>query len=330
MADQRVVVKRNTDDTLLMSTFGNIIAGSAASTNPMAGEQFKDEPWDYIPGPGISTRRGSRPVESPDGTPFGSPVDVVHREIMNNPILREVNPDEINPYQVITRTDMSHVVDKANKHGDGFMTPSAKPPTQNDSIPEEFREMVQHQAQFVSNQRTPDPTVVPDVVMQHPRQYTPEHIPSAPGAYHEAPPPRPVLPPMEERKPVQITSDMIIKINGYNETNMYLLTQVSKNIALCSEMISKLNNTQLPVDVVQVVSLLNFLDQSSLRKTLADVFGDILKTNMGLSTEISSYLSGTGVIADTESSESGSAEGPSQSTSGDSVSPSIDADEPGE
>ena len=335
MSDE-IVVRRNNDDSLLMSTFGEAVAGLAKSTNPLPGSQFTDEPWDYIPPAGVSTYRGSRIVNTPDGAPYGSPFDVVQREIRKNPMLREADIKDIHPYKVIEKTNMSQI----HTSIDGAFSPAAEAPTQDDSIPEEYKEVYDKMMKeracgcAAANGMVQENVVAPSAVIRNPRQFVTEDIPSShpvPPVYHSEPKPH-VLPPTQDTKPVQITSDMIVKMNGYNETNMYLLTEVSKNIALCSEMISKLNNLQQPVDLMQVLNLLNFIDQTTLRKTLANVFDSVLKDNMALSTEISKYLSGSAVVEDSgTTSESGSGtEEPSQNASGDSLSPDQSTTESGE
>ncbi len=329
MAEQRVVVRRNTDDTALRQLFGSQMAANAQSSYEVGKEKFKDEPWSYIPNPGVSTFRGSRSVIDPEGTPYGSPADVVMREVIRNPDLIEANPKDIQPYGFAKNGLPNNIVDKTGSPKD-----FPPPPTQEDSIPEEYRAMMQKQDFGTREYVPPVQAQETSSVISHPRQFTPEDIPSAPEAYHPAPPPPPkdvILKPVQPDRPHKITEDMIIKISGYNETNMYLLTEVSKNIAFCSETISKLNNLALPINVTEILNLLEYMDQETLRKTLSNAFEEVLKTNVELSRIITTYLNGAGsnsaptdVDNGTSESDSQTTEESSQDAPGNSVSPAND------
>jgi hypothetical protein len=85
---------------------------------------------------------------------------------------------------------------------------------------------------------------------------------------------------------------MIVKVSGYNETNMYLLTEVSKNVAYCSKVIAQLNNASKPVKMDEVMSLLAYMDNQEFRNVLVNTFTSIMKNNVQLSNEITKYLNG--------------------------------------
>ena len=85
---------------------------------------------------------------------------------------------------------------------------------------------------------------------------------------------------------------MIIKSYGYNETNFKLMGEVSKNIAICSQMIALLNDPQKPVNVHELMELLQYMDNNTFRKIFADVYRKIFNENVRLSNLINMYLSG--------------------------------------
>jgi hypothetical protein len=289
--NQKIVVRRNTDDSVVQRLFGNQMTAAAQSSHLVGSDMFKDEPWDYIPPPGVSTRRGSRMVNSMDGSPFGSPSEIVEREIRRNPEIRKADLKDIHPL-AITQVKPSNIIDKIGDHG-----PSMPPPKQSDSIPEEYREMMKKypmpETEPVEEPPAPKggPTMISHV--NYPRQFVTEDIPS--GAKPDMKPPIApghILPPTQPDKPHKITEDMIVKVAGYNETNMYLLTEVSKNVAYCGKVIAELNNAAKPVNMNEVMSLLAWMDNEEFRKSLVGMFQTVLKNNMELSGLITKYLNG--------------------------------------
>jgi hypothetical protein len=249
------------------------------------------------------------------------------REVIRNPDIIGADPRDIQPYEFAKNGLPSNIIDKTD--GPKNLPP---PPTQEDSIPEEYRHMMTKQNYGTREYVPPVQVQETSSVISHPRQFTPEDIPSEPGAYHPAPPPPPkdvILKPPQPERPHKIDEDMIIKIFGYNETNMYLLSEVSKNIAFCSATISKLNNMALPINVNEILTLLEYMDQETLRKTLSKAFEEVLNKNVELSRIITHYLNGTADAADPNvsdgTSESGSqTEESSQDAPGNSVSPNND------
>ena len=319
--NQKIVVRRNMDDTVLQRLFGNQMAASAQSSHLVGSDMFKDEPWDYIPPPGVSTRRGSRMVNSMDGSPFGSPSEIVEREIRRNPEIRNAELKDIHPL-AITQVKPSNIIDKIGDHG-----PSMPPPKQSDSIPEEYREIMK---KYPMPNTEPvaeppadkgGPTMVSHV--NHPRQFVTEDIPSGTKPDMKPPiAPGHILPPSQPDKPHKITEDMIVKVAGYNETNMYLLTEVSKNVAYCGKVIAELNNAAKPVNMNEVMSLLAWMDNEEFRKSLVGMFQTVLKNNMELSSLITKYLNGELPPPETEPEEpnenpSEAQEQPGQSASTD-------------
>jgi hypothetical protein len=127
----------------------------------------------------------------------------------------------------------------------------------------------------------------------HPRSFIDEDIPSGAKPDMMRPPaPGHTLPPATPEQPRKITEDMIVKVAGYNETNMYLLTEVSKNVAYCGDVIAKLNNASKPINMNEVMSLLAYMDNEEFRKVLVGTFNTILTNNMALSSLITKYLNG--------------------------------------
>lgn len=292
MVNPKVVVRRNTDETVLNKLFGDQIVAQAESNYIAGRDMFKDEPWDYIPPAGVSTRRGSRAVRDAEGTPFGSPSEIVDREIMRNPQLIGLDPRDIKPL-AITSVNPNNIVNRVGDYG-----PAIPPPTQGDCIPEEYKHMMKkelnpHKKEKAVIETVGGPKMNNITNIDHPRQFVTEDIPS--GARPDMCPPKApghVLPPSSPDVPRKITEDMIVKVSGYNETNMYLLTEVSKNVAYCSKVIAQLNNASKPVKMDEVMSLLAYMDNQEFRNVLVNTFTSIMKNNVQLSNEITKYLNG--------------------------------------
>lgn len=307
---KRVVVRRNKDTSELSRLFGDKIGPAFAQSNAPLNDKFKDEPWTYVPAPGVSTHRGSRPLVDGEGSPYGSPVDIIERELRKNPILNEIDPRLINAVPLYTKKS-SNIVDTIGDKG----TLGVLIPTQQDSIPPEFKS--QYEAEMKNRKELLETTesigespndeggkTVMMTELAHPRQFPTEPIPSKPDP-DMRPPKHPhhdvIIPPEDRPVPHHITEDMIVKTHGYNETNVKLMGEVSTNIALCSATLAVLNNPQKPVNVNEVMRLLQFMDDNAFRKTFAAVFTEIFNENIRLSNLITSYLNGTAEVpADSE------------------------------
>ena len=322
-----VIVRRNTDTTLLEKTFGQKFAAAQSTASLFYADGPEDEPEDYIPDAGISTRRGSRSVrnteKNPEAAPVGSPAYIVDREAYRHPefadpVNRARFSDTINP-------PTGNIINKIDQNA---LHLNAMPiPSQENSIPKEFEEQMRNTMPSHMPSNTFPPMPQP-TIMNHPRQFPTEDIPSAPGAYHPCPPKPPmpnVLPPTEH-KPVQPTEDMIVKVHGYNETNVKLLALVSENIARCSKILADINNSTVPVNVDELMHVLEFMDNSEFRKILGDAFQNTLNKNLELSTKITSYLNGTAPLDGDENPPSeGEEVQPSEPSQDESASPVSDS-----
>ena len=227
---------------------------------------------DYIPPAGKSTYRGSRAI-----TDVGTPADVVRREYYSHAELVNGRPRIFHP-EVLKKIDKTHV-----NFDMGPIT--GTPPKQEDFFTqnEEGKRMVKSYIHAPSAPTAP-PNPAPPVMHPHPTI---------------APPPPPpkdasILPPLEPtHKP---TSDDIVKVLGWNETNMKLMTEVSKRIGRCSELLMKINSSKVAVDVDELMAALQYIDNEAFRKVFADIFQKEMQEYMALSNEIQSYLNGTAVI----------------------------------
>lgn len=286
-----VVVSRNTDTTMLQQMFGREIQEAQRNTQSLFDVRNNngDEPDTYIPIAGVSTRRGSRPVLNSErnqmAEPIGSPASIIYHEAIEKPWLRDPK-NRVVP-EVIKRADPSRIINKADPHA---LSPMPEIPTQENSIPKELKEKMQYREIPSMNPQTEE---VPTMI-QHPRQYPTEPIPSR--QQPEPPfPPRDILPPVTQR-PVQPTEDMIVKVLGYNESNMKLLSLVSDNTSRCAKMLSKINDTAQPIDVNEIMSVLEFMDNSQFRQVLSQAFQKTMEKNQSLYMTITSYLNGTAKI----------------------------------
>lgn len=143
-------------------------------------------------------------------------------------------------------------------------------------------------------------------VIKKPRQYTDEDIPS--GAPPEPPFPSTVLPPSKKRSEMQPNKDMIVKVLGYNKSNIQLLGVVSNNITKCSNILADINDINKPINISEIMRILDFMDDDEFRNVIGGAFENILNKNIELSTLITSYLSGTAVIEDEPKKEESSEE----------------------
>lgn len=285
-----VKVTRLPDDQALRSLFGQDNKPNNTSgviwDDPWGKNLGMDEPESFIAVPGKPTTRGSRTVrntpEQPNAEPDGTPAWMAERKLGG-------------PGGVIKKTD--NIVDMVNSNA---LSQPIEPPTQENSIPEEYKTMMFKDPRHMAPNMNPqNPTVI-----REPRQFPTEDIPACkpdPDPYFPGPN---VLPPTKQPM-IQPTEDMIIKVLGYNETNMKLLGQVSDNIARCTKVLGEINNETHPVDMNTLMNALSFMDATTFRKVLADAFEATLKKNIELSTLISSYINGTANIDDTSTSSSG-------------------------
>jgi hypothetical protein len=302
----RIRVSRNTDNTLLARTFPEAMQAIAAasSTGSLFGNESyygepPPEPEDYIPNPGKSTYRGSRTVSQPSGRPWNSPADVVRQEVFKH--TDYYKDGDVHPsiqHQKFTIQDNIQ---------DPHLPP---PPSQINSIPPEFRNQVT-ESDIVKtlhhNQGGNGEMNINDIVNNRshvsarPAPVITSSVPPAPNYnkhYQPAPPPvekRPqFIPPTKPEPPFQPTEDMILKINGYNERNMRLLGDVSKNITKCTEMIAKLNDLTKPINVNEMMGLLEFMDNEAYRALFIQAFENLLNKNLELHSILTMYLSGKG------------------------------------
>ena len=270
-------VTRNQDDQALRRLFGQDNTPNRTGAFNWDDNLGTDEPESYIAVPGNSTNRGSRTVrntpEQPNAEPDGTPAWMAERKLGG-------------PGGVIKKTN--NIVDMVNANS---LSQPIEPPTQENSIPEEYKTMMfKDPRQMAPNTNPQNPTVI-----REPRQYPTEDIPSCrPDSDPYFPGPN-VLPPTKQPM-IQPSEDMIIRVLGYNETNMRLLGQVSDNIARCSKVLGEINNETHPVDMNALMNALSFMDVTTFRKVLADAFEATLKKNIELSTLISSYINGTATI----------------------------------
>jgi hypothetical protein len=289
MNNSGVKVSRIQDNQALRALFGQDNKPETRDgfvwDDPWGKNLGADEPESYIAVPGKPTNRGSRTVrntpEQPNAEPDGTPAWMAERKLGG-------------PGGVIKKTN--NIVDMVNTNS---LSQPIEPPTQENSIPEEYKSMMfKDPRQLSPNMNPQNPTVIRD-----PRQFPTEDIPSCkpdPDPYFPGPN---VLPPTKQPM-IQPTEDMIIKVLGYNETNMKLLGQVSDNIARCTKVLGEINNETHPVDMNSLMNALSFMDATTFRKVLADAFEATLKKNIELSTLISSYINGTAKIEDPSTSSS--------------------------
>ena len=321
--NMRIKVSRIDDNSLIAKTFPEAYKNNmaAVSTNSLFGAYVPGEPppepEDYLPNPGISTYRGSRTVSEVTGRPWNSPADIVRQEIFQHTDLYldgNVHPSVKNQHVKI--------IDK-------IMDPTLPPPpSQFSSIPDKFKNQVTEQQlretnEFnrsdntmnineIANERNrasvgarPEPVITSSIPGQSTNindNYYRDYAPSAPP-----PPPQPrgrhdsFIPPTVKPKPFQPTEDMILKINGFNETNIKLLGEVSKNITMCTEMMAQLNDLSKPVNVSEMMRLLEVMDNESYRKIFIDTFENLLNKNLNLHNILTTYLSGKGEVEDSSS-----------------------------
>ena len=299
MNNSGVKVSRIQDDQALRSLFGkDTIPKTNAGfiwDDPWGKNLGVDEPESYIAVPGKPTTRGSRTVrntpEQPNAEPDGTPAWMAERKLGG-------------PGGVIKKTN--NIVDMVNTNS---LAQPIEPPTQENSIPEEYKTMMfKDPRQMAQNTNPQNPTVI-----RKPRQYPTEDIPSCrpdPDPYFPGPN---VLPPTKQPM-IQPSEDMIIRVLGYNETNMKLLGQVSDNIARCTKVLGEINNETHPVDMNTLMNALSFMDATTFRKVLADAFEATLKKNIELSSLISSYINGTAKIEKPDAPVSSETSGESAST----------------
>ena len=305
MLDSRVRVSRNTDSSLLAKTFPEAAQALAAaeSTNSLFGEP-PPESFDYIPRPGVSTYRGSRSVSSVEGRPWNSPADVVRREIFQH--TDYYTDGKIHP-------SIEHQTARIeDRIGDPVLPP---PPSQKSSIPPEFKNVARKPIENGGNEEMnindirgglPHVSARPTPVITNsvPPAPRPEPVKHEPQHRHEHPrPPISYIPPAKSEQPFQPTEEMILKINGYNETNMKLLGEVSKNITRCAEMIAKLNDLTKPINVNEMMGLLEYMDNEAYRALFVQSFENLLNKNLELHNTITMYLSGKGPVEETPEPE---------------------------
>lgn len=322
MLSNRIVVTRNNDTSLLERTFPEAMKAIAAasSTGTLFGEETRvgepqPEPFSYIPDPGTSTYRGSRTVSSPNGRPWNSPADVVRQEIFQHTDI--YTTPQVHPSIVHQKV---HIEDKI---GDPHIPP---PPTQINSIPPEFRDKVSEQelarisqeyeiggneemnindmrrSRNIGVSARPAPVITSSVPAPPPVRHYNQPPPSPPPVHdHSIEHAKvPYIPPTKQEPPFQPTEDMILKVNGYNERNMLLLGKVSKNITICTEMIAKLNDLTKPINVDEMMGLLEFMDNEAYRALFSQAFENLLYKNLELHKTLSLYLSGEGSVPEEE------------------------------
>lgn len=297
--NNRVVVTRNNDDTVVKQLYGNYI-------DQMKQRDYQrnttDEPDTYIPMPGTSTFRGSRPVmnskKNPNAEPEGAPANIVFHAIQDHPELTD--PRNRKPVNAIPMTAFDMPTNIINHADPNALSVAPTPPTQ-ESISKEMENM-RYQAMpmqpFCPGYNPAQSQVDGPTVISRPRQFNAE--PVYPDAHTRPDPGFPqddILPPVTHET-VQPTEDMIVKVLGYNESNMDLLTKVSENTARCSKILKKINNTSVPIDVKEIMHVLQFMDNSEFRKVLSTAFEKTLMKNQELYAKITSYLNGTAVIED--------------------------------
>lgn len=303
----RIRVTRNTDNTLLARTFPEALQAIAAasSTGSLFGNESyygepPPEPKDYIPNPGKSTYRGSRSVSQPSGRPWNSPADVVRQEVFKH--TEYYTDGNVHPSVQYQRFAIQDNIQ------DPHLPP---PPSQINSIPPEFRNKVTEsdivKTLHHENQGGNEEMNINDImsnrshVSARPAPVITSSVPPTPNYnkhYKPVPPPpekRPqYIPPTKQEPPFQPTEDMILKINGYNERNMRLLGDVSKNITKCTEMIAKLNDLTRPINVNEMMGLLEFMDNEAYRALFIQAFENLLNKNLELHSILTMYLSGKG------------------------------------
>ena len=324
--ETRIKVSRVDDNSIIAKTFPEAYQSNmaAASTKTLFGASAPGEPppepEEYLPRPGVSTYRGSRSVSSQMGRPWNSPADVVRQEIFQHTNLYvdgNIHPSIQNQHV--------RIIDK-------ILDPTVPPPpSQYNSIPSEFKNKVNEKQlremkEFKNNDNRSDEKMnINDIANDRIRvTATPNARPqpvitsSVPGQviyvegdYYrdydnqapQAPPPQHIergrrhdsfIPPTQKPKPFQPTEEMILKVNGFNETNIKLLGEVSKNITLCTEMMAQLNDLSQPVNVNEMMRLLEFMDNESYLKIFLNTFEDLLNKNLDLHKTLTTYLSGNG------------------------------------
>ena len=324
MSSDRIVVTKNNDTSLLAKTFPEAMKAIAAatSTGTLFGEEAYDnepspEPFDYIPNPGISTYRGSRTVSSRNGRPWNSPADVVRQEVFSHTNL--YTEGKIHPSIEHQKVQIQDNI------GDPHLPP---PPTQYNSIPPEFKNTISENdlAGLIQKQHTnhggyeemnindlsrkhhhvsarPVPVITNSIpVASHSHHHKSHYDDNIPETHEHAAEfirtPQYIPPAKPKDPPFQPTEDMILKINGYNERNMRLLGEVSKNITRCTEMISKLNDLTKPINVDEMMGLLEFMDNEAYRALFVQSFENLLNKNLDLHNKLTMYLSGNGPVSE--------------------------------
>ena len=263
------------------------------------------EPDTYLTPAGKSSYRGSKALIDE-----GTPADVVRREYYTHIELMEGKPRIFHP-EVLNKVDKSKINFDAGPI-------SGVPPKQDDffTSTEEGKQMIRLYGKSLKNSETPR-----TIDRNNYRISAYGYQPIPPSNYHEdtsSPPPSPpmynsgrydemprrdpsILEPLA--KPWEPSSDDIVKVLGWNEGNMKLLTKVSKRIGRCSEILTKINSVNQEVDVDELMSALQTMDNEAFRKVFADIFQNQLKKYMDLSAEIQSYLNGTAVIEEPSTNE---------------------------
>ena len=268
----------NPDTSLLEKTFPKTNVNMAGTSRFGSGAPLVNvhaplmEPDDYLPNPGESTYRGSHPR-----TGYGTPADLVYKET----------------YAGHSNLDRHFSMPPANKSKIKIEAPIVAP----DFHLEQFGEPANKKEEPSFN---------------NVRQIMPDNIPPKEEEkmhnkiHHHHP--EPVLPPMEPEKPWIPTEADIVKVLGYNETNVKILGKISENIAVCASLLAKINDTKSALNVQDVLHIMGFIDNATLRNMLSGAFNEILNKNQELSAKVTSYLQGTAEIDPSETGESDSSD----------------------
>lgn len=253
----------NPDTSLLEKAFPNSGRINAAGTAPF-GTALTNvqaptmEPDDYLPRPGEATYRGSHPR-----TGYGTPADLVYKETYagHSNLDRQFSM----PSAAKSKIKIEAPIPVPDLHLEQFGSPSL-PPKEEPSV-NRVRQ------------------ILPDNIPSHKEE---EKMMHEHHHHHE-----PVLPPVEPTKPWIPTEDDIVKVHGYNETNVKILGKISENIAVCAGILAKINDNKSSLNVQDVLHLMGYLDNTTLRATLGKAVNEILTKNQNLSIKVTSYLQGT-------------------------------------
>lgn len=299
-------IKDNPDNSMLYKAFPQAAARGTTvmpgNPNNVRGNMlFPYDPDPVLNKGGKSTFRGSAPLAMKEGAPVGSPADLVFKETYSSRAKQKrrfaLPPQD----KVAFKMDTAGVA-PPNKvvfnSSPGAIEPDIIPAEANKiRIPSDNKHHVNPYIEKEGNEKMEE---------YHIHSNMHDHM----------------LPPQEPpKKPWAPSEEDIVKVNGYNESNIKLLSEISSRIAMCSRAMAEINDLTRPVDAVKMMHMLERIDHNKLRNILSNAFNESLSSYLDLQSKVNAYIQGRGVVDDSdEVPVVDNTEEPSQNTSGDSVS----------